>query len=204
MEATLQTLSGDYDFPRRRLKPVRRKVSPEMNWHLIMHHPGINWQEHGEFMGGWLSDTAFGNFVKGSWTSLKAPFTGVGHFAAETVRGVKTGDIKRVVVAPIKGVGHYGLQTYRGTADTAKIGVPILSTVGAVPTPASPFLLGGAALLAGLGALRERQKLRSKLAAGESLTAEEQKTLSDFNKRNVAWVGGGIVAAGIIGLFALG
>ena len=110
---------------------------------------------------------AFGDFFRGTVRVITAPFKAAGHTAGEAFRGITTGDFKRVILAPVKGGTHFVMETYRGTADTAAIGVPILSIAGSIPSPASPFLLGGAAGLAVLGKIRQKQ------IAGDALNAQE-------------------------------
>jgi len=133
----------------------------------------------------------------------------------ETWRGVKSGDIGRVVAAPFRGIGHGGAEWYRDTTEHLEyywrpskmnqwmtpVGA-VVTAAGSIPSPLSPFLLaGGAALTAGgMYARGYVNKDKAKKAAALA----QAKALADAQlqkKKNVQWLG--IAAAAVGGGFLL-
>jgi hypothetical protein len=199
MNAQLVTLSGSYTpelFTYGRMDRYKRRCVNQ------------------ELMGGVF------DYVKSAASVVVNPITsvakGTGHMVMEAGRGIKEGDISRILTSPLKGAGHIAGETYRTHREhweyyyrPSKMGEwmqpvgGLLTVAGAVPTPASPFLLaGGAALTAGgaiATSITDKDKASQAAASLQAQKLLEQQKIKKTN--NIAWLG--LAAAGGLGLLLL-
>lgn len=185
--AELVTLSGHYGYNR------RQRISSRND-------------EIDEIMDGFMS------FVKRVGKTAISPFVsvgkGVGHTVMETYRGVKTGDIMKIITAPFKGIGHTFMTQVRDTKSMAEFFYRpskmrswmgpvggIVTAIGMIPGPWSVIMLPlGAALAAGGGIA---QGIYSKDQAGKAASAAQQKAAEEGKKTRYIWYG--VAALGVVG-----
>lgn len=215
-EPQLVTLEGDYSSPTRR--PVRRMSSNDRQRYIQAARQRRDfWKRHGqqpETMDGLLDWGK--SVVKSSLSPITSSIKGIGHTVMEAGRGISSGDIKRVLAAPVKGTGHTVLSWGRDTKEHAEwyyrpskmrqwmkpVG-GLVTAAGAIPTPASPFLLaGGAALTAG-GAIGDKiyQEGKRRQAIREGQKEQENQAVAASQKNNIYIYGAiGIGALALITL----
>lgn len=188
--AELVTLSGDYGHTYNSRVGRRNQVS----------------QRNEELMAGLL------DYLKSAGSFVISPVVGlakgVTHAGMEVYRGVKTGDIKRVLSAPFKGVTHSGMEVYRDIKEHSEyyyrpskmkdwmkpIGGAIMA-IGAIPGPHSIFMIPIGAFLTLSGSLGEsiyiNDQIKKAQVAQSLVDAQEQR------KTNYIWYG--VAAIGLVG-----
>ncbi len=179
------------------------------------HGAGINpYMTYGkmsdEYMGGlW-------DFVKSIGKAVVSPIVsvakGTGHAFMEFGRGAADGDIMRMAKSPFKGVGHAAGTMYRTQKEhlewfwrpskMAQWMKPIggaFAIAGTIPTPLSPFLLGGGALLGAGGEFAKRYTSKEK--EQEFRDRGDIKAADDVKKNRMQNY---LITAGIIGAVGIG
>lgn len=186
--AELITLSGDYSLRYNRRQRVNSR--------------------NDELMGGLL------DFFKSAGKTIVSPVVsvakGVGHTTMEIGRGIKSGDIKRILTAPAKGIGHTFMtqgRTYKEFSEffwrpskmkdwMKPIGGAVMA-IGAVPGPHSIFMVPiGAALVLG-GSIGESVYIKDQMKKAASAT--QKQTMEEQKKANYLWYGVG--ALGVVGAY---
>ena len=190
----LVTLSGNYNYH----FPNSRRYNRRLN---------VNARNE-ELVDGLL------DYVKSAGTFIAKPFIsvgkGTGHFAMEAYRGVKTGDIGRVLKSPFKGAGHAAFSYGRAFKEHAEyywrpskmkdwmkpIGGSLMA-IAPFTGPAAIVLFPLGAVLTLAGAAAETIYINDQIKKAEA--AAQVQALEDKKKANYIWYGA--AAIGAVGLY---
>jgi len=163
----------------------------------------------GETMAGW-------GFIKSIGNVIMAPVKGASHAVMEVGRGIKSGDLKKILKAPFKGVGHTIGETYRGTTDhleyywrPSKMGwmKPVgsgLMMAAPFTGPAMPLMMAGGAALTLGGSIGgkvhqthlERQAVRAQNTP-EAKAARAKASKQKADNQKWMYIGGAALLGGV-------
>jgi len=202
----------------RRRSPVRRRMVTRRAWskvrrlspaqrRALIYRMGqiarSPYMMHGNIdmlYGSWLGDT-----FRAVTSPVRSVVKGATHGVMEVGRGISRGDLKRVVKAPFKAAGHTvlaqkrdytrHLEHYWRPSKMRKWMKPVgsgLMAAGAVPTPASPFLLaaGGALNIGGAAgeAIHKTHKARQAARAQAKSRATAKAETQEAVKKSLPWI----------------
>lgn len=195
--ADLVTLAGDY------------------NYNFNVTHSRLNRRSRVKRRNEELMGDLF-DFFKSATKFVVSPFVsvgkGIGHAGMEMYRGIKSGDIKKILAAPFRGIGHTGGTFYRTSKSHLEyywrpskmkdwmrpIGAAI-TAIGAVPGPHTLIMVPlGLALTLG-GTIGEGVYIKDQMKKAED--AAKISALEKQEKANLIWTG--VAGVGVVAAYML-